>query len=51
MTYQLRYMNLPPANCTAHINSIDGCGEQFVNYMMINGNWEISIHALARDMK
>lgn len=51
MTNQIRYMNLPPANYTAYINSIDDCGEQFVNYMMINGNREISIRTLARDMK
>lgn len=44
-------MNLPFANYTAHIDLIDNCGELFVNYSMINGNWYISIHALARDMK
>lgn len=51
MTNQITHMNLPSANCIAHINSIDDCGEQFVNYIMINGNHEISIHTLARDMK
>lgn len=51
MTNQKSYMFSPFANCSAHVDLIDDCGEQFENYSMINGKWQISICALARDMK